>query len=129
MAIQYFYTQADVDAVTVPKTVIAVSASDPNNTLGMDYFLVATGSDYKSNAVVPNIAGFLSGLEGVFGGIGGVNTVIMQLPAFYPAIEAQDWADVATLITSTKNGNLITAAQYTAIQALVASNNIPVVLP
>jgi hypothetical protein len=80
-------------------------------------------------ALLINPDGFAQSVKTAVGGILSANALMIAYPAFFPAIQEGQWADLSTLIIDANTKAVITPAQYAAIKAAAASNNIPVVLP
>jgi hypothetical protein len=76
----------------------------------------------------PDPVGFTAAVKAAVGGILAANALMIAYPAFFPAIQSADWADVQALVIDAKAKAVITAAQYTAIKAAAAASNIPVTL-
>jgi hypothetical protein len=81
------------------------------------------------NPVVPNSVDFAQAVKTGLGGILVANQLMTLYPAFFPAIQTQNWADLQTLILDAKAKLVITLAQYTSIKTAAGAFNIPVVLP
>lgn len=77
----------------------------------------------------PDVDGFIAAMKAAFGGIVAVNALMRQYPTLYPALTTGQWSDAAALIADAKNNSIITAAQYSQVQAALSGSNIPVTLP
>jgi hypothetical protein len=77
----------------------------------------------------PNKSGFVLALKAAMGGILGANALMVAYPSFMQAVTDGYWSDVQTLILDAHTKGLINPTQYTAFQAAVTANHIPVVLP
>lgn len=80
-------------------------------------------------ALLPDPNGFTSALKAAMGGIVGANALMISYPAFFPAVQQQDWVDVQALIIDANTTAKITSTQYIAFKAAATQFNIPVVLP
>jgi hypothetical protein len=76
-----------------------------------------------------NLVGFETGLQSLFGGTVGWNTVLTKYPLIARALATSNWANIQALILDAHAKSIITPAQYSSIQGLVISNNIPITLP
>jgi hypothetical protein len=79
-------------------------------------------------AAVPNGENFIQSVKTAVGGILAANALMTVYPAFFPAIQQQQWQDVQALIIDAHSKNVINDGQYAAIKAQAATNNIPVTL-
>ena len=77
----------------------------------------------------PKPDAFAQAVKTGLGGILVANQLMTLYPAFFPAIQTQNWADLQTLILDAKAKAVITLVQYTAIKTAAGAFNIPVVLP
>jgi hypothetical protein len=78
---------------------------------------------------VPDSTGFAQAVKQGVGGILAANALMVVYPAFFPAIQAQQWVDVQALILDANSRSVITSAQYTAIKTAAVAYHIPLVLP
>ena len=78
---------------------------------------------------IVNINEFITELNVALGGALLANVIYKLYPALIPWIMIGDYADATLLIEDVKANNLITLAQYNAIQTALTSNNIPITLP
>jgi hypothetical protein len=90
---------------------------------------IAAAQD-AAQAALPNPIGFETGLQTLFGGTVGWNTVLTKYPLITRALATSNWANIQALILDAHAKSIITPAQYASIQGLVTANNINnVVLP
>lgn len=81
-------------------------------------------------AIIPNWLGFAMACKAAAGTALQLNALMVQYPAFFPAIQEMDGATVQALILDAQSKSVISATQYSAFKSAVAANNIPgVVLP
>jgi len=73
----------------------------------------------------PDIDGFIQAVKTGLGGIVAVNNLATLYPLFFPAVQAQNWADVNLLLADALSKSVISAAQKTAILAAATAFNIP----
>jgi hypothetical protein len=76
----------------------------------------------------PDILGFIAAVKSAVGGIIGANALMISYPAFFPAVQSVDWADVQALLIDAKTKAVITTAQYSAIKTAALACNIPITL-
>ena len=79
--------------------------------------------------LLPNPTSFTAAVKSAVGGILGANTLMVAYPAFFPAIQSNDWQGVQDLIIEAQSKSVITPAQYQAIKAAAQATNIPLSLP
>ena len=80
-------------------------------------------------AAQPNPAAFEQAVKTSLGGIIGANALMVAYPAFMPALQQQDYADLQVLILDAHTKGLLTAAQYASIQAANTQFNLGMALP
>jgi len=90
---------------------------------------VAQQQQAAQQALLPNALGFQQAVKTALGGIVGANTLMVAYPAFLPALQQGQWADLQALIIDANTRAILTPAQYSAIKTAAAANNIPVTLP
>lgn len=92
---------------------------------------IAVDEDFSATQPVlilppaPDVDGFIQAVKVGLGGIVAVNSLATLYPLFFPAAQAQNWADVNLLLLDAKTKTVITLAQYNAILNLAVTYNIP----
>lgn len=79
-------------------------------------------------ALLPNPSGFTQAIKTAMGGIIGTNALMVAYPAFFPAVQQQDWVDVQALVIDANTTAKITPTQYLDIKAAATQFNIPITL-
>lgn len=89
------------------------------------------GTAFVDNtAVQPNGRGFWLGCKGALADDDAkINGLLKKYPLFPYSIAEANWPRVQRLIISAKAAVDITQAEYDAIKAVAAANNIPITLP
>ena len=129
-----FYSSADLQSIditlvtdtlgTVPCTV------HPNDPPTAQIYADCISGKYGAIAayVAPpmpeNPAAFEQAVKVSLGGIIPANQLMTVYPAFFPAIQTSQWADVSALLADALSKNVITSAQNTAIKTAALSNGI-----
>lgn len=72
--------------------------------------------------------GFVQAIKADIGGILTANKLMQSYPAFFPAIQVQNWPDVQTLLIDALNTGALSAQQYASIKQEAANFHIPITL-
>lgn len=75
-----------------------------------------------------DVDGFTQAVKTGVGGILAANALMIDYPAFFPAIQSGEWNDLHDLIIDAKNKNIITLDQYNIIKSAASQFNIPIIL-
>lgn len=90
---------------------------------------IFAASSVVINAPSPDPIGFAQVIKTSLGGVVGANALMKLYPAFFPAVQTLQWADVQALILDAKANNIINSDQYAAFQSAASQYNIPITLP
>jgi len=112
--------------------------ASPNDTeqLGKDLYAEAIAGTLGTIAAyvapvikpIPNPTGFAQSVKTGMGGILAANALMEIYPAFFPAIQTGQWADVQTLILDAQTKGVLNSTQYAEIKQAASDNHIPVAL-
>lgn len=112
--------------------------ASPDDTVphGKDLYAEAIAGDLGAIAAyvapppstIPNPTGFAQSVKIGMGGILAANALMAIYPAFFPAIQTGQWADVQTLILDAQTKGVLNSTQYAEIKQAASDNHIPVAL-